>query len=276
MELGTFNELEILRETSVGLYLGDEEGNDVLLPIKYIPKRGANIGDMINVFLYKDGEERLIATTLKPKILLNEFAMLRVNSVNKIGAFMDWGLEKDLLVPFKEQPRKMLADKYYTVFMYLDKKTDRLVASAKVYKFLNNEQLTVETNEEVEILIWDRTDLGINVIVNNKHKGLIYHDQIFDELLPGQKRKAFVSRIRPDNKLDIRLEKTGYAQVEPNAQKILRKLQAQGGSMKLTDKSSPDEISFQLQMSKKTFKKALGALYKQRLVRLEKDGVYLV
>jgi len=276
MKLGEYNELEILRETSVGLYLGDEDDNDVLLPNKYIPETGAEIGDMINVFLYLDGEERLIATTLKPKILLKEFAMLKVNGVNNIGAFMDWGLEKDLLVPFKEQPRKMVEGKYYTVYMYMDEETERLVASAKVLKYLSNEELTVEKDEEVNILIWDQTDLGINVIVNNKHKGLIYHDQIFAELLPGQRRKAFVANIRPDNKLDIRLEKTGYAQVEPNAQKILKKLQSQSGFMKLTDKSSPDEISFQLQMSKKVFKKALGALYKQRLVRLEKDGVYLV
>jgi len=276
MKLGEYNELEILRETSVGLYLGDEDDNDVLLPNKYIPETGAEIGDIINVFLYLDGEERLVATTIIPKIHLNEFAMLKVNGVNNIGAFMDWGLEKDLLVPFKEQPRKMVEGKYYTVYMYMDEETERLVASAKVLKYLSNEELTVEKDEEVEILIWDQTDLGINVIVNNKHKGLIYHDQIFAELLPGQRRKAFVANIRPDNKLDIRLEKTGYAQVEPNAQKILKKLQSQSGFMKLTDKSSPDEISFQLQMSKKVFKKALGALYKQRLVRLEKDGVYLV
>ena len=274
--LGENNNLEILRSTTIGVFLGDEEGNDVLLPNKYVPKTGAEIGAFIDVFIYRDGEERLIATTLVPKIKLNNFAMLKVNSVNSIGAFMDWGLEKDLLVPFKEQPKKMLKGKYYTVFMYIDEKTDRLVGSAKVYKYLNNEELTVAENDEVEILIWDYTDIGVNVIVNNRHKGLIYKDQIFGELMPGQRKTAYITKIREENKLDVRLEKTGYAQVEPNAQKILKKLQDENGMMKLTDKSAPDEIYFQLQMSKKTFKKALGALYKQRIIRIEKDGVYLV
>jgi len=274
MQIGKHHTLEVLRDTPSGLFLGDEEGNDVLLPGKYIPPN-TKVGDHIEVFIYKDHQSRLIATTLEPKIKLHQFELLGVKMTNQYGAFMDWGIEKDLFVPFKEQNKKMLEGRYYVVFMYIDDQTDRLVGSARINRFLDNEEIDLEEGEEVEILIWEATDIGYNVIVNQEYKGLIYDNEIFTQLRPGMTKKAYVKKIREDNKLDIILQKSGYENVEPNAQKILEMLNERDGFLPLTDKSAPDEIVFYLEMSKKMFKKAIGGLYKKKMIRLEKDGIYL-
>jgi len=275
IQIGIYNDLEILRDTSIGLYLGDKQGNDVLLPWKDEPEDIA-IGDVLSVFVYKDSEDRLIATTKKPFILLNEFAFLEVKQVNRVGAFLDWGLVKDLLVPFREQPQEMLRGRSYVVFMYHDKTTDRLVASGNVRKFLNNDDLTVSEEEEVDLMVYGFDDIGINVIINNTHRGLLYKNEIFTKVEYGDRLKGYIKKIRDDNKIDVVLQKQGYAHVEPNAQKILSLLQEAEGFLFLNDKSSPEDIKYQLQMSKKTFKKAIGALYKQKLIRIESDGIYLV
>ncbi len=275
MQIGIHHKLAVLRETSSGLFLGDTEGNDVLLPGKYIPPN-VKVGDHLDVFIYKDHQSRLIATTLEPKITLHQFELLGVKMTNQFGAFLDWGIEKDLFVPFKEQNSKMLTGRYYLVYMYIDEQTDRLVGSAKLNQFLSNEDIELEEGDEVDIIIWEPTDLGYNVIVNQKHKGLIYDNEIFTQLRPGQSKKAYVKKIREDNKLDIILQKSGFENVEPNAQKILEIMQERNGFLPLTDKSAPDEIAFYLEMSKKTFKKAIGGLYKKRLITLAKDGIYLV
>lgn len=281
LKIGKYNTLTILRDTKVGLFLGqpenDPEGiHDVLLPNKYVPNE-FEIGEEIVVFVYLDHEERPVATTLEPYILLNEFALLRVNYVNKIGAFMDWGLEKDILVPYKEQARPMEKGKRYLVYLYMDEKTNRLVASSKTNQFLNNDEITVEKGEEVDLIVSHITDLGINVIINEKHKGLLYKDEVYDESIrTGDRMRGFIKNIRPDNKIDVSLQKQGYANVEPNAEKILDELRASRGFLRLNDHSHPEDIKTVLKMSKKTFKKAIGALYKEKLIEIKEDGIYLI
>ena len=274
MEIGYYNTLKIARETKVGLFLTDGK-DDVLLPLKYVPKE-YNIGDELIVFVYLDHEERPVATTLEPYILLDEFGLLRVNYVNNIGAFLDWGLEKDILVPFKEQARPMEKGKRYLVFAYMDEKTNRIVASSKTNQFLNNENITVQVGEEVDLIISHITDLGINVIINDSHKGLLYKDQVYDDIRTGDRMKGFIKTIRPDNKIDVSLQKLGYVNIEPNAEKILDELRASRGFLRLNDNSHPEDIKTILKMSKKTFKKAIGALYKEKRIEIKDDGIYLV
>ncbi len=274
MEIGHYNTLKIARDTKVGLFLTDGK-EDVLLPLKYIPKE-YKIDDEIIVFVYLDHEERPVATTLEPYILLDEFGLLRVNYVNKFGAFLDWGLEKDIFVPFKEQARPMEKGKRYLVFAYMDEKTNRIVASSKTNQFLNNENITVQIGEEVDLIISHITDLGINVIINDIHKGLLYKDQVYDDIRTGDRMKGFIKTIRPDNKIDVSLQKLGYENIEPNAEKILDELRASKGFLKLNDTSDPDDIKTVLKMSKKTFKKAIGALYKEKRIEIKDDGIYLV
>src|SRR5690606_8886404 len=205
-----------------------------------------------------------------------EFAMLRCNQVIDHGAFLDWGMVKELFCPFKEQVFKMKAGGWYLVHCYLDEKTGRLAASSKTNRFLDNKDLTVTQFEEVDVIISHPSDIGMNVIVNNKHAGLIFQDDIYKELSVGDRMKGFVKKIRPDNKLDITLEKIGYRKIEPNADAIMHELEDNGGYLNLTDKSDPEDIKEMLQMSKKTFKKAIGTLYKQRLIEIKEDGIYLI
>src|SRR5690554_7093887 len=237
MELGKFNTLKILRDTRVGLFLGDEN-KDVLLPNKYVPKK-FKIGEELDVFVYLDHEERITATTLKPYIQLREFAYLKVNYTNQFGAFLDWGLEKDLFVPFKEQARKMETGKRYLVYMYLDEKTHRLVASSKLNQFLEQENIELEPGQEVDLIVSHITDLGINVIINSKYKGLLYKDEVFENLSPGKKIKGYIKNIREDNKIDIALNKSGFEGVEENAQRVLDELRVSNGFLRLHDKSHP-------------------------------------
>ncbi len=275
--VGTYNELEILRETSVGLFLGDEaQEEDVLLPNKYCPKQ-FEIGDKLDVFVYRDYEDRKIATNLTPKIFLNEFAFLKVVSVSNVGAFLDWGLEKDLMVPFKEQRQKMQEGRWYIVYLDLDERTDRLFASNKIEHYLQNHELTVEEKQEVDLMVMQKTDLGYSVIVNGQHKGLVYENQVFRSLQIGQSLKGYVKEIREDNKLDISLQPIGYEQFNDiNVDTIYRALLDQDGYMLFTDKSSPEEIYDAFGMSKKAFKKAVGALYKAQKISIEDRGIRLL
>lgn len=281
LKIGKYNSLTILRDTKVGLFLGnpekDPEGiHDVLLPNKYVPNE-FEIGEELIVFVYLDHEQRPVATTLEPYILLNEFALLRVNYINQVGAFMDWGMEKDILVPFKEQARPMEKGKRYLVYLYMDEKTNRLVASSKTNQFLSNEELTVEKNEEVDLIVSHITEIGINVIINEKHKGLLYKDEVYDDSIrTGDRMRGYIKNIRPDNKIDVSLQKQGYESIEPNAEKILDELRASRGFLRLNDSSHPEDIKTVLKMSKKTFKKAIGALYKDKLIEIKEDGIYLV
>ena len=275
IKLGQYNTLEILREAEQGVYLIDEEDNEVLLPNRYVPE-SFKIWDKIEVFVYLDNEERPVATTDKPYIELNDFALLRCNQVTDYGAFLDWGLVKELFCPFKEQAFKMKAGGWYLVHCYLDEKTDRLVASSKTNRFLDNNELSIEQFDEVDLIVSHPSDIGMNVIVNKKHKGLIYKNNIFTHLSVGDKLKGIVNKIRSGNKLDISLGQIGYRNIEPNADRIMDELNDNSGYLELTDKSSPEAIKELLQMSKKNFKKALGTLYKKRLIEIKPDGIYLI
>ena len=273
IRLGEYNSLEILRNTSVGLFLGDGEGNDILLPIKYMPE-SFEIGDTLEVFCYLDYDERPVATNLEPSISVNEFQLLQVADVSEYGAFLDWGIEKHLLVPFREQRNKMVEGQWYVVFCYLDSKSNRLVASNKLDKFLSNDEVTVRVREKVELIITRQTDLGWEVIINNKHKGLVYFNEVFKEIRIGDMMPGIIKEIRGDNKIDVSLQPLGAKILEPAAKKIFETLEAHGGYLPLHDKSDPEAIREELQMSKKTFKKGIGTLYKARKIEIREDGIH--
>ena len=272
IDLGRKNKLEILRDTSVGLFLGDGEGNDVLLPNKYVPA-DYEIGKSIEVFCYLDYDERPVATTLEPYIMLGEFRLLQVAEINEYGAFMEWGLEKHLLVPFREQRDKMKQGQWYVVHCYLDQKSGRLVASNKLDKFLSNDHLELKEWDQVDLVVTRQTDLGWEVIVNERHKGLVYFNEVFKAINIGDVIPGCVKKIRKDNKIDISLQPLGSRVLEPAANKIYEVLKENGGFLALHDKSNPEEIRDMMQMSKKTFKKGLGTLYKARKITMEEDGI---
>lgn len=275
LTLGVYHTLKIARSTQVGLFLTDGT-NDVLLPLKYVPD-GLKIGEEITVFVYLDHEERPVATTLKPYITLGDFAFLRVNYTNQFGAFLDWGLEKDLFVPFKEQARPMEQGKRYLVHLYLDEQTNRLVGSSKLNAFLNREPADVKEGDEVQLIISHTTELGVNVIINGTHKGLVYQNEIFDDKIrPGDKTKGYIKSVRPDGKIDVTFRKSGFESIEENARRVLDELKASRGFLRLNDDSHPEDIKTVLKMSKKTFKKAIGTLYRQKLIEIKADGIYLV
>ena len=274
IKLGEYNTLEILRDTEPGLFLGDGDENDVLLPNRYVPEV-FEIGDKIEVFVYLDNEERPVATTDKPFIKKGDFALLRCNQVTDFGAFLDWGLVKELFCPFKEQAFKMKAGGWYLVHCYLDEETERLVASSKTNQFLDNKELTVAQFDEVDLIVSHPSDLGMNVIVNKTHLGLVFADDIYKDISVGDRLKGIVKKVRPDNKLDILLNQIGYRNIEPNAEHILNELHDNGGFLPLHDKSDPEQIKDVVQMSKKSFKKAIGSLYKERQIEIKDDGIYL-
>ncbi|SKB45730.1 CvfB family protein [Maribacter arcticus] len=275
IELGRINNLEILRDTSVGLFLGDDEGNDVLLPNKYVPAN-YEIGESIKVFCYLDYDERPVATTLEPDIMLGEFRLLQVAEVNEFGAFMQWGLEKHLLVPFREQRDKMKEGQWYVIHCYLDERSGRLVGSNKLDRFLSNDSVDLKEWEQVDLVVTRQTDLGWEVIVNERHKGLVYFNEVFKPINIGDVIPGCVKTIRKDNKLDISLQPLGSKVLEPAAKKIYEVLKENGGFLGLHDKSAPEEIRDVFQMSKKTFKKGLGTLYKERKIKIEPDGITIL
>ena len=274
IQIGEYNTLTILRDTEPGLFLGDNEENEILLPNRYVPET-FKIGDQIEVFTYLDNEERPVAITDKPYIKRNDFALLRCNQVTKFGAFLDWGLVKELFCPFKEQAFKMKAGGWYLVHCYLDEESERLVASSKTNRFLDNKELTVEQYEEVDLIVSHPSDIGMNVIVNNCHLGLVFKDEIYKDISVGDRLKGIVKKIRSGNKLDISLSQIGYRNIEPNAQFVLTELQDNNGFLPLNDKSSPEDIKDAMQMSKKSFKKAIGSLYKERQIEIKEDGICL-
>ncbi len=274
-KIGDYNKLIIDRSTSVGMYLTDGEGNDVLLPNKYV-QNSFDIGDEISVFIYKDYEQRWVATTLTPWFKINEFSNLKVRSVTDQGAFLECGLEKDLFVPHREQSLKMREGFWYVVYVYEDKQTNRLVASSKINKYVNNDNLEISAGNEVDLIIYETTPLGFNAIINQRYKGLIYHNEIFTEIKVGSKMKGFIKNIREDNTIDISLQPKGVKRLEEGAEFILSYLQKHQGTLHLSDKSDPEKISAVLKMSKKNFKKSIGILYKQKLILIHEDKITLV
>jgi predicted RNA-binding protein (virulence factor B family) len=274
LQIGVYHTLKIDRETKVGLFLVNAT-DDVLLPNKYVPNDFA-IGDDLTVFVYLDHEERPVATTLKPLITLNSFAVLKVNYINKFGAFLNWGMEKDLFVSFKEQARPMEKDKRYIVTMYLDKQTGRLAASSKINQFLDKEPLDIEVGQEVDLMVSHITEIGINVIINGKFRGLAYQNEVFETVSPGYKTKGYIKTIRPDGKIDVSFQKQGFEAIDDSSQQVLEALKQNDGVLRLNDNSHPEEIKSVLKMSKKTFKKAIGSLYKQKLIDINNEGIQLV
>ena len=274
LEIGTYTKLTVDRIKSPGAYLINDEDEDVLLPNKYVSE-DLQVGDQIEVFIYLDGEERIVATTENPYIKLNDFAVLKANNVNKIGAFMDWGLEKDLFIPFREQELKIKEGSSYLVYMYFDRQTERLVGSTKLSKYLDNTDHQLQIRDRVDLIVWSSSDLGTKVIINKKHLGLLYSNEVFKKLKFGQQITGFIKKTRSDNKIDVSLEEISYKNIEPNAQKILNLVEKNNGHLKLNDKSHPDEIQDVLGISKKAFKKALGSLYKKRLVTIDRKGISL-
>lgn len=275
VQIGEYNELKIDRFTSVGAYLSDEEGFEVLLPNKYL-EDNMELDQLINVFLYNDSEDRPVATTETPYVTLNNFAYLRVKETTDFGAFMDWGLEKDLLIPFKEQTAKMKEDGIYLIYLFFDEQTKRLVGSAKINQFLSKEIEGLEVGDQVDLFIGDITDLGRKVIVNNTFNGLIFRDRLIKPLRDGERIEGYVENIREDAKIDISLAPIGVERFDEFSNTVLKYLKEHGGEMEITDKSHPDIIRARLGMSKKSFKKAVGNLYKKKVVLLEKDKITLV
>ncbi|MFT4645350.1 MAG: putative RNA-binding protein (virulence factor B family) [Planctomycetota bacterium] len=275
MEIGKYNTLRATKDTPQGYYLEDNEGEEILLPVKYIPA-GVNIGDEIEVYCYFDSEDRPIATTLTPNIVLDEISVLKVKEVNEYGAFMDWGIAKDLFVPFAEQKTPMVKGRPYIVIMYYDEESKRLAASSKYSDFTNDENPDFRIWEEVDLIIANESDLGYNVVINGEVEGLMYYDDVFKKIRYGDKMLGYIKKIREDGKIDVSLQKQGYANVRGNLKVIVDELKINNGHLTFNDKSDPEAIRKYFSMSKKTFKKAIGSLYKDRIIRIEDDGIHLV
>ena len=261
--LGKYNQLEVVKEVDFGIYLDGGDDGEILLPSRYVPE-GCKPGDVLNVFIYLDNEERLIATTLQPKVQVGEY-----------GAFLDWGLMKDLFVPFREQKMKMQKGRSYVIHAHVDEESYRIMASAKVERYLSKEKPDYQPGQEVEIMIWQRTDLGYKAIVENRFSGLIYQGEIFQALEPGMKLTAYIRQVREDGKIDLTLQKDGQKKVEDFSEVLLQFIKNQGGHTSLNDKSAAEDIYEAFGVSKKTFKKAVGDLYKKRLIVLEEGGIRL-
>lgn len=274
-EVGKWNKLKVLKELDFGFYLDAHELGEILLPIRYVPK-DCKMGDEIDVFIYFDSEDRVIATTDKPFAQVGDFALLEVVAVNDIGAFLDWGLMKDLFVPFREQKQKMEVGRSYVVYIYIDEMNGRIVGSAKVENFLDKTPPVFKEGQEVDLIIYTQTDIGYKAIVNNTHTGMLFDTDVFRTLHRGEHTKGYIKKIREDQKIDLVLDKPGYEKVDEISKKILDKLKAENGFIALSDKSPADDIYDTFGISKKTFKKAIGALYKARMITLEEDGIRVI
>ncbi|MFV0376575.1 MAG: S1 RNA-binding domain-containing protein [Mangrovibacterium sp.] len=273
--IGVLNELEVVKTVDFGVYLDGGPHGEILMPKRYVPEN-CQVGDKLEVFIYLDSEDRLVATSDKPLVMAGEFALLKVVSVAKVGAFLDWGLPKDLLVPFREQQLPMEEGRSYLVFVYVDDETNRIVGSSKLDKFVDNLPVDYEAGEEVDLLIAGKTDLGYKAIIDNSHWGLLFKNEVFQPLKTGDRLKGYIKQVRPDEKIDLVLQKPGYEKIDSMSQAVLDKLKASGNYLPVNDKTDPDEISRIFGISKKNFKKAIGALYKQRLVAIDEDGIRTV
>jgi hypothetical protein len=274
IEIGKKNTLRAIRNTPQGIYLTDKSGQEVLLPNKYVPKT-LQAEELLEVFVYKDSEDRLIATTLVPLIEANSLANLVVNEVNSFGAFLDMGIDKDLLVPIKEQLNPMKEGKSYWIYCYLDEVTQRLVGSSKIKRFLNNDNHNLAIGNEVDCLIFDDTPLGYLAVINNKHYGLIYHNEVYSNLRIGDTTQAFVKKVKETGEIDLSIQKIGFTHVNDQTDVILNHLKKNGGFLNLNDDSAPEEIQARLKISKKVFKKAIGILYREKKITIEEQGIRL-
>ena len=273
VRVGRFNKLMVIKEVPFGVYLDGGDSGDILLPSKVVPK-GTTVTDMLNVFVYFDSEDKIIATTVSPRAQVGSFAFLKVIDVNRVGAFLDWGLDKDLLVPKPEQHRPMEKDKSYLVYVKQDSR-GRIIASSKLDYFLDKEPISFKAGDEVSLLIAATTELGTKVIINDSHWGLIHSGDIFQTLSYGKKVQGYIKTIRDDGKVDVVLRKIGQDNIRDLTKRILMELQKTNGFLPLHDKSSSLEIQRAFSESKKSFKSAIGQLYKQGEITIEEHGIRL-
>jgi predicted RNA-binding protein (virulence factor B family) len=273
ISIGNYNVLKVIRATDFGVYLDDEK-EGILLPKRFVPP-GTKIGDEVKVFLYHDSEDRLIATTMEPKAIVGDIVRLKAVTVTNVGAFLDWGLMKDLFVPKSKQMSGMRVGGEYLVKLYIDEQTGRVAATEKIEPFLNNDDITVKELQEVNLVVFRRTDIGYVVIINNLHTGVLHFSDIYTNIREGDHFKGFIKNILPENKIDVALGKPGYERVQDEASRILQKLEENNGYLPYNDKSDPEEIYSFFGMSKKTFKMSVGKLYKQQLISFTQTGIKL-
>lgn len=275
IQVGRYNTLRVVKHVDFGLYLDGGDETEILLPKRFVP-RGVKENDEIEVFLYHDSDNRLIATTQRPYAIVGEIVRLKAVSITKQGAFLDWGLMKDLFVPLSQQESRMSEGGRYLVKIFIDEQTGRVAATERIGRFLSNDDLTVKERESVDMIVYRETDIGYEVIINHKHTGLLHYNEVFRELEIGDIEKGFIKTIREDNKIDVSLGEAGYAKVETEADKILRLLQENDGYLPYHDKSAPEDIYDFFGISKKTFKMTVGALYKQKKIELTQTGIKLL
>ncbi|MDH0099036.1 S1-like domain-containing RNA-binding protein [Ectopseudomonas hydrolytica] len=275
--IGRMNSLQVVKHTDFGLYLDGGADGEILLPKRYIPKdTPSEVDDWLNVFIYLDSEDKLIATTLKPKIQLGEFASLKVVDINRVGLFFDWGLPKDLLLPHSEEKRPLQIGDYCVVYLYLDKRTRRLTATARLDRHLDKVPANYQVGQEVDLLVVERTDLGFKAIIDGKHWGLIHKNELFKFIRSGMREKGYIKELRADGKISLSLQPIGREAASGLAEQIIERLRAQGGVLALGDKSPPEAIAEQFRVSKGNFKKAIGGLYKQGLIHIHDDRIELL
>ena len=274
--IGRFNTLQVSKFTNFGLYLDAGADGEILLPKRYIPKQEAlEVGDWLNVFVYLDSEDRVIATTQKPKVQVGGFASLKVVEINSVGLFLDWGLSKDLLLPHSEEKRPLQVGDYVLVHVYLDPRSRRITATARLDRFLDNSPATYQVGEQVELLIAERTDLGFKAIINERHWGLLHKNELFRFVRSGMRETGYIREVRDDGKINLSLQPVGAEQRDVLAERIVEALQAAGGFLPLSDKSPAELISQQFSVSKGNFKKAIGGLYKRGVILIGDDGIRL-
>ena len=274
IRLGDYNRMTVVKTVDFGVYLDGGEEGEVLLPARYVPD-GCKEGDELEVFVYLDNEERLVATTQTPLAKVGDFACLEVSWVNEYGAFLNWGLMKDLFCPFREQKMKMEKGKRYIVHVHIDHESHRIVASAKVERYFDPSFPPYRYGDEVSLLVWQKTDLGFKVIIDNRYAGLVYSNQIFREIRTGDRMKGYIEAVREDGKIDVMLQPTGWRMTKETADVLLDYLETHQGVCRLTDKSPAEDIYQAFQVSKKSYKKAVGDLYKRRLITIEEDCIKL-
>lgn len=275
--IGRMNSLQVVKHTDFGLYLDGGADGEILLPKRYIPKdTPSEVEDWLNVFIYLDSEDKLIATTLKPKIQLGQFASLKVVDINRVGLFFDWGLPKDLLLPHSEEKRPLQIGDYCVIYLYLDKRTRRLTATARLDRHLDQVPADYQVGQEVDLLVVERTDLGFKAIIGGKHWGLIHKNELFKFIRSGMREKGYIKELRADGKISLSLQPIGREAASGLAEQIVARLREQGGVLALGDKSPPELIAEQFRVSKGNFKKAIGGLYKQGLIRIHDDRIELL
>lgn len=275
VQLGHKTSLRIVKKTDFGYFLDGGERGEILMPNRYVTPEMV-IDDYVDVFVFLDGEERIVATTETPYAQEGEFGWMKVNKIETVGAFLDWGVSKELLVPFSEQKIKMEEGRYYLVYVYLDKLTDRLAATMKVEKFLDKSPSDYKVNDQVDLIIWTATEVGYKAIINGKHQGVIYRNEIFKPIHTGQKMVGYIKKVREDGKIDLALDPLGYVKIDAQAQKVLDLLHKSKGKLPYNDKTDPEVIYKIFGMSKKVFKQAIGTLYKQKQITISDQGIAIV